>query len=245
MVCPLLDSGIESKFYLNKESCQKSANQCNLKKDAARLAQEQSNYLYLSALLKTMMDTKGPVIREAIVMRVHDTAFDVLVDDLGLEKRVHLDQLPLESYSYIETTETLKLYWGSQAFKSPDDDSVPSPVGGPSQGQSNLMRFDEGHVGAFDHPDDVTNAYDDERGLFDDESDYEDEDGVSPTGAAGTLRLAEAIEDDSSTDAANMTRVKAFGRLSVLVTADTSVSPSVIKVVAMNPFVTTPTVTLP
>ncbi|KAF9370515.1 hypothetical protein CPC16_003659 [Podila verticillata] len=211
----------DTKFYLNKESCQKSANQCNIKKDAAKLAQEQSSHVYLSVLLKNMT-AKGMVIRDAIVVQVLDAAFDVLVPEFGLEKRVHVDQLPVERHAWVESSETLKLYWNSHAFKQPDEESN-------KDDKENATSFD---TKAMDHPDDATNAYDDERGLFDDESDYEDEESSSSHSGA-------VLEDENDEQATNLTKIKIFGHVQVLITADTTVSPPVIKVVAMNPYATT------
>lgn len=38
----------------------------------------------------------GPVIRQAKVVGVLDAAFDVLVPEFGIEKRVHVDQMPID-----------------------------------------------------------------------------------------------------------------------------------------------------
>jgi protein SSD1 len=38
----------------------------------------------------------GPVIRPAKVVGVLDAAFDVLVPEFGIEKRVHIDQMPID-----------------------------------------------------------------------------------------------------------------------------------------------------
>ena len=38
----------------------------------------------------------GPVIRPATVVGVLDAAFDVLVPEFGIEKRVHVDQMPID-----------------------------------------------------------------------------------------------------------------------------------------------------
>ncbi|KAG0017267.1 hypothetical protein BGZ80_008453 [Entomortierella chlamydospora] len=137
----------ETKFYLTKENCQKSANHCNIKKDASKVAQEQSSHIYLSVLLRNMRE-------------------------YGLEKRVYLDQLPVERHSWNGTTETLKLYWTTEAFKAVEEEVDNSNGNGKSRRLSALA---PAHFDAMDHPDDATNAYDDERGLFDDESDYYDE----------------------------------------------------------------------
>ncbi|KAF9976838.1 hypothetical protein BGZ73_007637 [Actinomortierella ambigua] len=232
----------ESKFYLNKESCQKNANHCNIKKDAAKAAQEQSSHLYLSVLLKNLTAKHGPVIREALVVRVLDAAFDILVPEYGLEKRIYLEHLPLDKFTWLENKNQLKLFWSRYATKPVEDDQDAQ-----QQGSNNLQQIKEedeaeftpGAYAANDHPDDATNAYDDERGLFDDESDYEDDSfgGSSSGHAVGTTETVEGEDEDESEDASQrLTRIKVFGKLQVLLTVEMEMSPPVIKITAMNPF---------
>lgn len=68
----------------------------NSKKDSAKLAQEQSTHLYLCVLISDLTQRYGPVIRPAKVVGVLDAAFDVLVPEFGIEKRVHVDQMPID-----------------------------------------------------------------------------------------------------------------------------------------------------
>ncbi|KAF9181226.1 hypothetical protein BGZ51_004975 [Haplosporangium sp. Z 767] len=227
----------DSKFYLTPESCQKNANHCNIKKDAAKLAQEQSSLIYLSVLLKNMTESKGKVVKDAIVVQVLDAAFDVLIPEYGLEKRVYVDQLPLESHAHNESTGTLKLFWTTAPFKTVTEEEAHN---GKNHRLSVLPSVPEGDIQDMDHPDDVTNAYDDERGLFDDESDYDYEgDGVvvHANGVDTSAQAENEDDEDESNDEANrLTRIRIFGHVQVLITADTAVSPPVIKVVAMNPY---------
>lgn len=67
-----------------------------MKKDAAKLAQEQSTHLFLCVLISELTRMYGPVIRTATVIGVLDQAFDVLIPEFGVEKRVHVDQMPTE-----------------------------------------------------------------------------------------------------------------------------------------------------
>ncbi|KAG0262037.1 hypothetical protein BG011_000390 [Mortierella polycephala] len=228
----------DSKFYLTPESCQKNANHCNIKKDAAKLAQEQSSHIYLSVLLKNMTESKGKVVKDAIVVQVLDAAFDVLIPEYGIEKRVYVDQLPLESHAHNESTSTLKLYWTTAPFKIVVEEEETQD--GKNHRLSVLPSVPESGIQAMDHPDDATNAYDDERGLFDDESDddYEDDGVVVHVNGVDTSAQAENEDDeDESNDEANrLTRIRIFGHVQVLITADTAVSPPVIRVVAMNPY---------
>lgn len=205
------------------------------------MAQEQSNHLYLSALLQHLTQSKGEVIRDAIVVQVMDNAFDVLVPEFALEKRVHLDQLPLERFYWNEETDVLKLYWGAQAFKTADDEHAEGQASrrqslSPNQPLSLQdaavpdFKPRAGGFHAMDHPDDATNAYDDERGLFDDDSDYDDEDVRSSPHSQG-------MDDSSDELAHNLSKIKTFGHIQVLISAEMNVSPPIIKVIPLNPFV--------
>uniref|UniRef100_A0A1D1YDW5 DIS3-like exonuclease 2 n=1 Tax=Anthurium amnicola TaxID=1678845 RepID=A0A1D1YDW5_9ARAE len=113
LVHRMLDSALsgEKRFYLDKDAVQKTANHCNVKKEAAKNAQEQSSHLFLCVLLRNLSLQSGPVIREAIVIGVKDHAFDVLVPVFCIEKRVHLDQLPLEKFIFNEENGVLILRW--------------------------------------------------------------------------------------------------------------------------------------
>jgi protein SSD1 len=66
------------------------------KRDSAKLAQEQSAHLFLCLLIADLTQRYGPVVRQAQVVGVLDAAFDVLVPEFGIEKRVHVDQMPIE-----------------------------------------------------------------------------------------------------------------------------------------------------
>lgn len=83
------------------------------KRDSAKLAQEQSAHLFLCVLIADLTHRFGPVIRQAKVVGVLDAAFDVLVEEFGIEKRVHVDQMPIDvsfrclQYFCVEETEAL------------------------------------------------------------------------------------------------------------------------------------------
>lgn len=75
---------------------QRSINSICSKKDSAKLAQEQSAHLYLCLFISDLTQRFGPVVRQAKVVGVLDAAFDVLVSEFGIEKRVHVDQMPID-----------------------------------------------------------------------------------------------------------------------------------------------------
>ena len=47
-------------------------------------------------LIADLTQRFGPVVRPAVVVGVLDAAFDVLVPEFGIEKRVHVDQMPID-----------------------------------------------------------------------------------------------------------------------------------------------------
>ena len=99
------------KFPVDAQGIAKIAQQCNVKKDAAKLAQEQSQHLFLCLLIHDLTVRYGPVVRNATVIGVLDAAFDIIVPEFGIEKRVHLDQIPIEHHTYEEHSNSLSIYW--------------------------------------------------------------------------------------------------------------------------------------
>lgn len=105
-------SGGTTEFTEDIESLAKTAEQCNVKKDSAKNAQEQSIHIELCrAVDKRRQEQGGELICEAIVINVYESAFDVLIPEYGFEKRVHCDQLPLKKAEFDKTNRVLELYW--------------------------------------------------------------------------------------------------------------------------------------
>lgn len=92
----VLSGGNETKFTMDRDAVAKVAQQCNIKRDSASLAEEQSAHLFLCVMISDLTTRYGPVVRQAKVIGVLDAAFDVLVPEFGIEKRVHVDQMPIE-----------------------------------------------------------------------------------------------------------------------------------------------------
>ncbi|KAL7275202.1 Translational repressor [Rhizina undulata] len=100
------------EFSEDIDTLTKTAEQCNVKKDSAKNAQEQSIHISLCrAVDKRRQDNGGELICEAIVINVYESAFDVLIPEYGFEKRVHCDQLPLKKAEFDKTNRVLELYW--------------------------------------------------------------------------------------------------------------------------------------
>lgn len=99
------------RFGLDAEAVSKIAQTCNMRKDAAKLAQEQSAHLFLCVLISDLTAKYGPVIRQGTVIGVLDEAFDVMVQEFGIEKRVHADNIPTERIEYDAQANSLELHW--------------------------------------------------------------------------------------------------------------------------------------
>ncbi|CAO1632312.1 unnamed protein product [Parajaminaea phylloscopi] len=101
----------QDKFGIDREGMAKIAQQCNVKRDAAKLAQEASQHLFLCLLVHDLTVRYGPVMRQATVTGVLDAAFDIVVPEFGIEKRVHIDQIPVQHHTYEERDHSLSIYW--------------------------------------------------------------------------------------------------------------------------------------
>lgn len=93
---PRLLSSATCEFHLIHSSYRFTDGNPHSKRDSAVLAQEQSAHLYLCVLIADLTQRYGPVVRQAKVVGVLDAAFDVLVPEFGIEKRVHVDQMPID-----------------------------------------------------------------------------------------------------------------------------------------------------
>ncbi|KAI9304969.1 hypothetical protein BJ944DRAFT_288196 [Cunninghamella echinulata] len=105
----VLQGGEDVKFYLESDYVQKLAQHCNAKEACILNAQEQSQHLLLSNYLTSSKQTS--ITHEAIVVGVQEQTFDVIVPSLGLERRIHVMNLPLRHSHYQATEGVLYLYW--------------------------------------------------------------------------------------------------------------------------------------
>lgn len=95
----------------NIESLKTIADYCNFKKDCSGNAQEQAIHLLLSQTINEMSESTGQLLVMGMVVQVYESSFDVFIPELGIEKRVHGDQLPLVKAEYDKAKRILELYW--------------------------------------------------------------------------------------------------------------------------------------
>ncbi|KAI0388816.1 hypothetical protein F5Y17DRAFT_451478 [Xylariaceae sp. FL0594] len=94
------------------DALEKIAEGCNIKKESAQNAQEQSIHIEACRVMDhRRQEANGDLISEGIVLCVYESAFDVLIPEYGFEKRVHCDQLPLKKAEFRKDKRVLELYW--------------------------------------------------------------------------------------------------------------------------------------
>mmetsp|Transcript_34444 Transcript_34444/g.103878 ORF Transcript_34444/g.103878 Transcript_34444/m.103878 type:complete len:741 (+) Transcript_34444:3-2225(+) len=105
----LLDATLTgAKPWYNEDEVERQARICNERKDAAKVAQEASEYLFMCMYV----DDNGPILEQASVCKVQDRSFDVLTLKLGVETRVNLDRVQdLEMHTFDRASKSLELLW--------------------------------------------------------------------------------------------------------------------------------------
>ncbi|CAK9781321.1 RNB-domain-containing protein [Cutaneotrichosporon oleaginosum] len=207
------------KFLMDRDQVAKCAQQCNMKRQSARLAEDQSAHLHLCILVSNLSAKYGPVVRHARVTGVYDQAFDVVIPEFSLEKRVHLDKLPLETSVFDEHTNLLSLYWKTQDVlsfltQSADDEHL-----------LKIKQHTDGRASGAS-----TTRTTDASALLDDSN-------LSSQVQKSTSRAPLEFEGLRKTDAGHRIQdIKEFSSLPVIVTADMSKSPPVLVVYACNPY---------
>ncbi|KAJ7228625.1 SSD1 protein [Mycena pura] len=230
--------GGEPKFTMDRDAVAKVAQQCNIKRDSASLAQEQSAHLFLCVLIADLTQRYGPVVRQAKVVGVLDAAFDVLVPEFGIEKRVHVDQMPIDNHVYDEHSHTLQIYWSekdviSWLAENSDDEHL-----------KKVKQNAEQHALKMEV---ASRSVHDESALFDEDEAEDDEivlgreevKHVPETSAQRLLSMAKMrpeFEGLRTTSGHKIQDIRELMSVPVIVTADLTKSPPVIKVYSMNPY---------
>ncbi|GLB33866.1 putative 3'-5'-exoribonuclease [Lyophyllum shimeji] len=236
----VLQGGADVKFTMDRDAVAKVAQQCNIKRDSAILAQEQSAHLFLCVLIADLTQRCGPVIRQAKVVGVLDAAFDVLVPEFGIEKRVHVDQMPIDNHVYDEHTHTLQIYWSkrdviSWLAENSDDEHL-----------KKVKQNAEQHALKMEV---VSRSVNDEKALFDEDDGDDDEivlersDNKPEVKETSKQRLKSLAKVKPEFEGLRVTAtghkiqdIKELMTVPVIVTADLTKSPPVIKVYSVNPY---------
>ncbi|KAI0677605.1 RNB-domain-containing protein [Trametes maxima] len=235
--------GGEPKFNMDRDAVAKVAQQCNIKRDSAKLAQEQSAHLFLCVLISDLTQRYGPVIRQAKVIGVLDAAFDVLLPEFGIEKRVHVDQMPIDNHVYDEHTHTLQIYWSNRDVitwlaENSDDEHL-----------KKVKQNAEQHALKMEV---ASRSVHDEKALFDEDDDTEEDEIVlgrandkvpeetelfSKQRMLSRQKVPPQFEGLKTLPSGHkIQEIRELMSVPVIVTADLTKSPPVIKVYSVNPY---------
>ncbi|KAI8376713.1 hypothetical protein EDC96DRAFT_456312 [Choanephora cucurbitarum] len=114
----------EKHFFLDRDTVQKLAQHCNVKKEASLSAREQGKLLSLALYLVHTQDGSQPhqavttntpltttVYSEARVIAVTEEYFDVSLPEFGMERRIHLANLPMYKPQFDPFERALTMFW--------------------------------------------------------------------------------------------------------------------------------------
>jgi len=169
-----------------------------------------------------------------------DAAFDVLVPEFGIEKRVHVDQMPIDNHVYDEHSHTLQIYWSNRDViswlaENSDDEHL-----------KKVKQNAEQHALKMEV---ASRSFHDEKALFDEDDADEDEIvlGRSDNGRdereTSKQRLLSLAKVKPEFEGLRITisghkiqDIRELMTVPVIVTADLTKSPPVIKVYSVNPY---------
>jgi len=235
----VLHGGAEPKFTMDRDAVAKVAQQCNIKRDSAALAQEQSTHLFLCVLIADLTQRYGPVVRQAKVVGVLDAAFDVLVPEFGIEKRVHVDQMPIDNHVYDEHSHMLQIYWShrdviSWLAENSDDEHLKKVK---QNAEQHALKMEVASRSVHDE-----NALFDEDDVDEDEivlgrNDASKEKETSKQRLLSMAKIEPAFEGLRINPSGHKIQdIRELMTVPVIVTADLTKSPPVIKVYSVNPY---------
>jgi len=170
-----------------------------------------------------------------------DAAFDVLVPEFGIEKRVHVDQMPIDNHVYDEHSHTLQIYWSDRDVltwlaENSDDEHLKKVKENAEQQHAVKMEVASRSVhdekALFDEDDG-----DDEIVLGRDNVEVEEEEVESVQRKISKAKVIPEFEGLKTTPAGHkIQHIKELMTVPVIVTADLTKSPPVIKVYSVNPY---------
>ncbi|KAI7906919.1 uncharacterized protein BX663DRAFT_426539 [Cokeromyces recurvatus] len=197
-----------------KNTVQKAAGHCNERKEAAKNAQDMNIQLYLSHYLHMVeAKTEKPIICSAIVTQVLRDSFDILVPDYGLEKRIHVDALPIEKFVADPQKNNLFVYWKEGIESNWEWDE--------------RRRLNENYVG----PSGSLLNYD----TVDDSTEDDNDESIA---TKKCIKIPEELISDNLIDQkTRMQRFEPLSKLSVRIQVNVDRSPPIINIYPVNPFI--------
>ncbi|KAI9508940.1 SSD1 protein [Russula earlei] len=237
----LQGSSDNTKFNMDRDAVAKVTQQCNIKRDSSVLAREQSAHLFLSVLISDLTSRYGPVIRQAKVIGVLDAAFDVIIPEFSIEKRVHVDQMPIDNHVYDEHSHTLQIYWSDRDVitwlaENSDDEHLKKVKENAEQHAVKMevaSRSVHDEKALFDEDD----GDDDDEIILGRDNKAEEEEIESAQREISKARVTPEFEGLKTTATGHkIQQIKELMTVPVIVTADLTKSPPVIKVYSVNPY---------
>jgi len=166
-----------------------------------------------------------------------------LVPEFGIEKRVHVDQMPIENHAYEEHTHTLQIYWSDRDVitwlaENSDDEHL-----------KKVKQNAEQHAVKMEV---ASRSVHDEKALFDEDEENDDDAEIV------FARAVELAPETSKQRLISMAKpkpefeglriaptghkiqdIRELMTVPVIITADLTKSPPVIKVYSVNPYAET------
>ncbi|KAL1921716.1 uncharacterized protein VTP21DRAFT_10358 [Calcarisporiella thermophila] len=210
----------EKRFYLDKEAISKTAEQCNAREEMARHALRASHHLHLCAYL-----SREPITCDALVMAVEAEAFDVLVPRYGVEKRVHLDQMPLERSVYADGA--LKLSWQAGV------DTLERA----RREMEERRNREKGVEVLEEEEDEEEESSEGEDGEIVELGTEASKSGLKSTGAEAAKKEDRVVADDDGKEMPNSQVLRVFSSLRVVLTVEDTKYPPVVRLTVVNPYV--------
>ncbi|KAI9249337.1 hypothetical protein EDC94DRAFT_527806 [Helicostylum pulchrum] len=191
-----------------KSDTVKAASHCNARKEGAKNSQDMNIQLYLSHYLHMVEEnTKKPIICSAIITHVLKDCFEILVQDYGLEKRIHMDSLPIERFVFDPHKVALTAYWKEGIESNREFDRA--------------RKLDQDYI----EPSGIQLYLD---------HDNNDEDQLSkPVIKIPEELLSDKLIDRKK----KMQRFEAFSKIDVRIQVDVERSPPVVYIYPVNPFI--------
>ncbi|KAI8643833.1 hypothetical protein BD408DRAFT_341610 [Parasitella parasitica] len=201
----------------NKKMLQKIAFECNTKKDGAKNAQDNDIMVYLTRYLTRLEELNGPVYTKADVIVVTKDTYDVYIPEYGLEKRIHLKDLPVDRFDFDKNKLCLDIFWKR---------GVPVTMHNEEKIYTERIRKDK---------------------YSDDENGEEEEEEEETLDSLARLTLKEPVRDkvvDAGElvppvildEASCMQTISMFSQIDVRLQINNLVSPPIINIYPVNPF---------